>query len=577
MRNLLNQLFRLMHPSLTRRFVYGHLYSLARDFFAIKECHVLLESHHGKDFGGNPYYLAAHLTSDPKYRHLRLIMVGPPQRAEWLRRQLRSPNITVVKPRSLRYAFYLATCKWLISDVTFPMYFCRRAEQKYLNTWHGTPLKVLGRHIPGGTTNQLTNAQRNFFHATWILAPNKHTESVLLDAYCLGNFCSDRMLRLGYPRIDPFFHSRNKSNSFQEFHVAFMPTWRGEMADRKSGSQQQLNDLGNLLNQLDRLLPSSVTLWVKLHPLVSGQLSLDHYRLIKLFPHDIEAYEHLATCDALVTDYSSVFFDFAATRRPIFRYISDEGNYEAERGFCLDPGSLPFPCARTPAELVALIQQLLDHPVAPLAAPYAHFLDTFNTRDLGTSARDVSYAFFESAPLSAQHQAPTQGAIRRVALYIGKPVLPPAIYVSLLEKLDTTRYSFTLLIETDAVTPEWESFLKNLDPAFLYIAIQFHAHITPLEFLALVWRGIPKDRYKTNSKTWRKIGAREYDRLFGDVELNDFISLDSTNIGSTLLENSRPWHRISQLSMDTFKNDQIENVAGLQEYYRAHNEFREQN
>ena len=558
----------LLRTVMTRRFVVGYVYTFLRSHCRVRANHVLLESHHGKDFGGNPYYLAAWLASDPQYRHLRLIMVGPPHRKQWLRQRLCAPNITVVKPRSIRYAFHLATSKWLISDVTFPLYFSRRSEQKYLNTWHGTPLKVLGRDIPGGTIDQLQNSQRNFLHATWILAPNHHTEKVLLEAYCLRGFCEGRMLRLGYPRNDPLRRSLSREDLSTEAHIAFMPTWRGGLSSRKSDSQQQLTELADLLDHLDRLLPSSVILWVKLHPLVSGRITLDHCRLIKPFPQDVETYEHLATCDALITDYSSVLFDFAATRRPIFRYIPDEDYYEAERGFCLDPSMLPFPCARTPVALVALVQELLDRMVVTPDEQYTRFLKTFNSLDRGTSAQDVCRAFFTEDMPDGVCGLQAAKTTRHVALYFGSQalVLSPDAYMPLLARLDTSRYSFVLLVEADAVTQEWEAFLRGLDSAFLYLTIQLHAYIAPLEFLGLAWERAVHRRDDDRGGTWCEVGIREYRRLFGDTDLDILISLDGESTGSRLLDNGHTWYSSVRLSPRDVVNKKPEDLECLQEY-----------
>ncbi|WEI19642.1 CDP-glycerol glycerophosphotransferase family protein [Acinetobacter proteolyticus] len=133
------------------------------DISSIKKHYVLLESHHGKDFGGSPFYIAKNLATNPNFKDFHLVMVGPSHRKKWLLKQLNTKNITIIKPYSFHYAFYLATCKWLVNDVTFPLYFSRRKEQEYLNTWHGTPLKTLGRDTEKEIFSYILNTQRNFF------------------------------------------------------------------------------------------------------------------------------------------------------------------------------------------------------------------------------------------------------------------------------------------------------------------------------------------------------------------------------------------------------------------------------
>ena len=181
----LRRLFFVFRPILTRRFILGYFYNLLCNLCSVKKDFVFLESHHGSDFFGSPYYMALNLARDVKYEYLRLIVVAPRSREAWLRRKFCGRPLTIIRPRSLAYVYFLAVSAWLVSDVTFPLYFNRRKGQRYLNTWHGTPLKSLGRDTPNETFSYVGNTQRNLFHADFILSPNEFTENVLLDAYMI--------------------------------------------------------------------------------------------------------------------------------------------------------------------------------------------------------------------------------------------------------------------------------------------------------------------------------------------------------------------------------------------------------
>lgn len=70
-------------------------------------------------------------------------------------------NVVFVPLHSAEYMQYLATAGYLVNNVSFAPYFVRRPEQRYLNTWHGTPFKTLGRSMRGGLLDY-ENLQRNF-------------------------------------------------------------------------------------------------------------------------------------------------------------------------------------------------------------------------------------------------------------------------------------------------------------------------------------------------------------------------------------------------------------------------------
>ncbi len=149
---------------------------------------------------------------------------------------------------------------------------------------------------------------------------------------------------LWIPRHDILYNASNlhKSHSSSNFDVAFMPTWRGTHATVYSSSNDYVRTLAKLLEKLDSVLDARIVIWIKLHPMVSQGVDLDSYRRIKAFPADVEPYCHLAQCELLVTDYSSVMFDYMCSERPVVLYLNDLERYKYERDFCLNIEDLPF-------------------------------------------------------------------------------------------------------------------------------------------------------------------------------------------------------------------------------------------
>lgn len=95
-----------------------------------------------------------------------------------------------------------------------------------------------------------------------------------------------------------------------------MPTWRGQV--NNYDTESVIADTTNFLQAMDCRLKDNQVMYVKYHPLMKLEFEDSEYRHIRSFPADYEYYEILNTADILITDYSSVFYDFANSRRKSF-------------------------------------------------------------------------------------------------------------------------------------------------------------------------------------------------------------------------------------------------------------------
>jgi len=482
------------------------------------------------------------------------ILVAPQHQHAQLRSALPGVRLRFVKARSFRYAWYLATSRWLVNDVTFPLYFSRRHEQSYLNTWHGTPLKTLGRHINNGAAQQLVNVQRNFFHATHLLAPNLHTESVLLDAYMLRDMWSGEMLRCGYPSNDVFAARSTQPLDNNHMNIAFMPTWRGTLETQSEASRALLRELQELLADLESSLHNNETLWVRLHPMVAGELNLTAFKKIKPFPSTISPYEHLSQCHALITDYSSVLFDFSITGRPIVLYMPDKGEYLSERGFYIDPLDLPFHKAFSPQDLISVIVSLRSG-TSEISTEYREFQFTYAKWASAENTSQVCAAFFglplqtKPAPVK-RYKVETEQ--RPVLLYTGAMV-PNGItrsFMTLVEHLKDVKRNFIVLADTSVKTQEVERFLKNLPENIGFIPFQLNIHMGPLELLKTMLLYASKHPVKTPPVSLVDIWQREVKRLFGEIYFDVFVNFNGYSWRSALLALGADWKKVIYVHND---------------------------
>lgn len=487
---------------------------------------VLFESHNGIDFIGNPYYMAEHVLSSEKYNHLKIVIVCPSSARRQLSSIFKTRSVTFCKTNTLRYCFHLATAGYLVNDVTFPLYFSRRDQQRYLNTWHGTPLKTLGRKSAQGKFTYITNTQRNFLHATDLLAPNKHTEQVLLQDYMIEKIWDGRVLNCGYPRNDILVNQNQITvqTTKRNLDVVFMPTWRGTLSTLDEASELQLAQLRTLFDYLDESLPTSIILWIRLHPIVRGEIDLQNYKHLKAFPNDEEPYRHLAKCDVLITDYSSVMFDFAATRKPILLYTPDVEAYRGERDFCIALESLPFDRLTTPDALVKRLASFVNN-IPDCNAEYAAFIARFCSRDQGKSTEDLcSYYFLDENRVDVRKNLPDTQK-KNVLIYSGA-FLNNGITTSLknfLSLVDKDKYNIFICIDTRHGEARGTAYFGALDERIGYIPVRAWLTVDPFDAVRAIFRDIFYLSLKPTDDFLRSLWTKEYQRLFATAKIDTFI------------------------------------------------------
>lgn len=375
--------------SAMHRFRSGEAYVRACQL-PLQEHAVFLNSQQGKNLNGNMFYLLREMAENPDYAAFTLYVGVHPTAVESFQQLLSTYGLNeravLVENDGPDYVKVLATAAYLFSDTSLPPYFIKREGQVYLNTWHGTPLKTLGK----ATANDffdIPNVQKSFVLSDYLLYPSAYMRDIMIDDYMLKGLAHNRILMCGYPRNEIFLAGdaariRTELGLTGKTLYAYMPTWRGQV--RNVNAADQLREIVEYLREIDRQLSDDEILYVNMHPYVGDAIYFVRFKHIRKFPVGYETYDFLSTCDALITDYSSVFFDFAATRKPIILFTYDEEEYLADRGMYLDLNDLPFPKVRTVDELLA---QLRGKPIDP--AVYEAFVKTYCSYDAPDISRRI--------------------------------------------------------------------------------------------------------------------------------------------------------------------------------------------
>ncbi|MER5910785.1 CDP-glycerol glycerophosphotransferase family protein [Streptomyces sp. NPDC001982] len=273
--------------------------------------------------------------------------------------QLLPPGTDHVVPGTRRYWEVLATAKYLTSNVNFPNAVVKRPEAIHLQTHHGTPLKRMGLD----QMDHPTTAKGLDFAALlaridkwdYSISANSHSTRMWERAYPARYTSLDH----GYPRNDVYYSATAADvRSIRDrlgiapgrTAILYAPTHR----DYEAGWTPRL-DLAALS---DRLGENTVLL-VRGHYFYGGSASpLTGLRRTGRIV-DVSSYdpvEELAlAADALITDYSSIMFDYANLDRPIVIYADDWETYATTRGVYFDlTAEAPGQVARTQEELAEI-------------------------------------------------------------------------------------------------------------------------------------------------------------------------------------------------------------------------------
>lgn len=305
---------------------------------------VLVASYFGANISDNIYYMIKDML-DRNFNYDIYVVTNNIKRD---RRFIKfnKLNVKLVKLYSKEYLRLLATAKFLICNSRFPSFFSKRNEQIYLNTWHGTPLKTLGKRMLKGIKD-IGNNQSNFFMCDYLLYPNEHTKNHIMEDFFLNDFYNGKVVLSGYPRNSIFFNReraleiRDKLGLRNKKLFAYMPTWRGNTLNTSDVKKYEI-EVKNILEQIDKKLTEDTILFVKLHQIVMNKIKISNYKHIRTFHPLYDTYDFLNMVDCLITDYSSVFFDFLNTKKEIVLFAYDYDEYKKDRGTYLTIDDLPF-------------------------------------------------------------------------------------------------------------------------------------------------------------------------------------------------------------------------------------------
>lgn len=331
------------------------------DKLPIKTNTIFYESRDGKSINDSPYAIFLYLLENQKfkdYTHIWSYQESP--EIHYVMDQFSSlSNVIFVERNTKEYVKWLAQAEYLLNNATFQPYFTTKKGQTYINTWHGTPLKNMGFDIPGKQSIS-QNVVRNFYQSDYLISPNEHTTKMYLDSYRLRGGYPGKIIETGYPRIDLMFKDNRAKlfNLFDYFNlnydkdkplILYSPTWKGT---RITNTSDNVNQIAKEMAYVRDRVGQKYNVLIKVHPYVYNKAKRNPLLKPYLVPDICDTNELMSLVDILISDYSSIFFDYLVTKKPILFYLWDDDIYNDERGQYFSEETLPGKISYTVYELV---------------------------------------------------------------------------------------------------------------------------------------------------------------------------------------------------------------------------------
>ena len=372
---------------------------------------IIFESFMARRYADSPRAIYEYMLNAPEYKDYKFYW---PFRATvmdkymWLNDNDRTK---VVQYGTEEYYKLFATAKYWVVNSRIVDAIDVRPEQVYLQCWHGTPLKRLGFDIEVKGDNAIHTKKELCKH--YEVDAKKYTNMVSPSAFCTEKFISafaldkigrqDIIIEEGYPRND-FLVNYTEDDVARvrktlgvpdnKKLILYAPTWRDNQHVAGTG---YVFDNPLDFDKLREEIGDEYVILFRPHYFVANAFDFGKY---EGWVYDVASYPDIndlyIVSDILITDYSSVFFDYSILKRPILFYMYDLKYYQdTVRGFYISLDELPGPIVEEEADLFDRLKNVDDWTKGQeYADKYKTFSDKFTYLDDGHASERVAKRVF---------------------------------------------------------------------------------------------------------------------------------------------------------------------------------------
>lgn len=324
----------------------------------------------GRSYAGSPRAVYEAMVTDPRYAECRFVWALPDAAQAGKHPALADPRTSIVGYRNTEYYRAFARAKVWISNSILAPELRPRPDQVYVQTWHGTPLKRIGLDVVE-TTETAMNGKAEIDgryrgearKITTFVSSSRFATTCFASAFDLPAGGDGPFVETGNPRNDMLATATPQDVAAAREQlgippgkrvVLYAPTWRDDQHDSRSGYVYR-SPLD--VDALRRQLGDDVVVLFRMHYLVTNVVDFAAHEGTILDVSKVDDINELCLAsDVLVTDYSSIYFDYALLDRPMVFYMYDRDRYgSALRGFYLPLDDVPGPIVTTQDDLVAAL------------------------------------------------------------------------------------------------------------------------------------------------------------------------------------------------------------------------------
>lgn len=369
------------------------IYKIMAKLLPVQNNVVVFNSSMGRNYTGNPRYIYEYMVEkglDKKYKCIWFFETLP---------QTLPGLCKIVRFKRLKYFYYMSIAKTWVFDCRQPDFLIKKKNVAYIQTWHGTPLKKLALDMDSvsmAEDKDIAVYKEKFYQnaMTWdyLIAQNDFSANIFKKAFGFEK----TMLTIGYPRNDILIHKNNEkyiaslkkelSLPKDKKIILYAPTWRDN--EFYSSGKYKFNPHMDF-QLLKKALSDKYSIIVKYHYLVKDLVDWSPYSDF-IYDFDLEHDISLLylVSDMLITDYSSVMFDYSILKRPMLFYCYDYDNYKNNlRGFYFDfEKEAPGPISYVTEEL---IQDILNYDSERYRQRYEAFTKKYNRAEHGTACKEI--------------------------------------------------------------------------------------------------------------------------------------------------------------------------------------------
>lgn len=354
--------------------------------FPINKTTVFFFSYYGEQYSGSPKYLSEYLYEKNAF-HVIWAFVDK-------KKHLCAKYNRSVKYGGIKYYYYLATAKYLVTNYRMTTDFHKRKNQVYIQTWHSSlRLKMIESDAADTLPRSYIDMAKNDSQQIdYLLAGSRKSKEIFENAF----WYNGPILKTGTPQCDILIEKPKTIVTKVKKHFAlpdnsrimlYAPTFR---KDHKTDIYSI--DTDRLIKTCENKFGGSWYLLIRLHPHLINQCNFIDYssKVLQATDYD-DVQELLCAADLLISDYSAIIFDYAITKKPCFLYTPDIDEYtKNDRKLYFDINTLPFPCCMSYDSLIEHIFSFTD---SIYESKVNQFLESVGSYDDGNARKRVYELF----------------------------------------------------------------------------------------------------------------------------------------------------------------------------------------